>query len=201
MNCETNHNKVSHKHIESHVNRTQPKNRSAGKQAKIVRYLEQRGAFPNSGPDVRTREILDDVPEATRTLIKNLVEKSNLVEEVPPQGGRTFIFHERKQQRISGQNLGQVVDDEVQRLMPHVNNDAQVRKAVANALNVPQGQVQYHLSHGSAFDRMERLDDAVKAIERDPNLTKGGHNYGRIGFRRASNRYRLTPKGVRLIQK
>lgn len=188
-------------HIESHVNGTQPKNRSASKQATIVGYLERRGAFPNSGPRVRTREILDDVPEATRTLIKNLVEKSGLVEEVPPQGGRTFIFHERKNERISGQNLGDAVDEEVKRLMAHVNSDSQVRDAVADVLNVRQSKVSQHLTQGGDIDRMERLDEAVKTVERDPSLSKSGHNYGRIGFRRSSNRYHLTPKGTRLIQK
>lgn len=191
---------MSHQHITGHVNQVQPRNRSAPKQARIVEFLHRVGAFGHPEDAVRTRRILDSVPSATRTLIKNLVD-ADLVEEITPIGSDTYIFHERLQERLAGTDVGPAVLDERRRLLNHLNNDSQALQVVADVLNVAPNQVDQRLQQGHEIDQMEALDKAIRAVERDPNVSKGNHDYGRIGFRRQSNRYLLTQKGVRLYRK
>jgi hypothetical protein len=189
---------MTKRHIIQHVDRAKPKNRSSNKQAEVVEYLYQQGASPNTPDPVRTRTILDNVPSATRTVVKNTVEVG-LVEEITPQGSDTFVYHERLGKTLYGGDIPPAVQEEQRRLIDDLKNRAQIRKVVADALNVQQTNVVQRLKNGSVTDQMETLDNAIKAIERNQHVSKG--NYGRMGWRRASNKYRLTPKGMRLYQK
>lgn len=184
--------------IADHIDNVKPKNRSSNEQAKVVEFLYQQGASPNTPDPVRTRTILDNVSSATRTVVKNTVEV-DLVEEVTPQGSDTFVYHERLDKSLYGGDIPPAVDEEQRRLIDDVNSRPQIRKVVADALNVQQRDVVKRLKQGDSMDQMETLDNAVAAIERDSGVTKG--NYGRMGWRRASNRYRLKPKAMRLYQK
>lgn len=191
---------MSRKDVTDHVNKVQPRNRSASKQARIVKFLHRDGAFGDQRNAVRTRRILDSVPSATRSQIKNLVE-AGLVEEITPAGSDTYIYHERLEDRLSGADVGSAVQEERRRLMRHLGADSNALQVVADELGVVPSDVGQPLRQGDELDQMETLDRAVRAVERDPSVSKGGHDYGRIGFRRQSNRYMLTPQGVNLYRK
>lgn len=191
---------MSRRDVTDHVNKVQPRNRTASKQARIVEFLHREGALGDRRDAVRTRWVLDSVPSATRAQIGNLVE-ADLVEEITPAGSDTYIYHERLEDRLSRGDIGPAVQEERRRLMAHLRSDPDALDAVADELGVAPSEVERRLRRGDEVDRMETLDRAVRAVERDPSLGKGGHDYGRIGFRRRSNRYMLTPLAVRLYRK
>lgn len=188
---------MSKKHIVDHVDNVKPKNRSSTKQAEVVEFLDQKGASPNTPDPVRTRVILDNVQSATRTVVKNLV-KVGLVEEITPPGSGRYVYHERLGERLYS-DIGSAVKEEQSRLIKHINSDPQIRKVVADALNVQPSNVISRLKQGDTLAQMSTLDYAVMKIERNQNVNKG--KYGRMGWRRASNKYRLTQKGEQLYKK
>ncbi|WP_423745128.1 hypothetical protein V5735_03625 (plasmid) [Haladaptatus sp. SPP-AMP-3] len=189
---------MSKKHIKKRIDNANPRNRSSTKQAEVVEYLYKQGASPSTTDPVRTREILDNVPSTTRTHVKNLV-KGGLATEITPTGSSNFVYHERLDQYLYT-DIGPAVQEEQRRLLMDLRNNPKALKVVSDDLNVKQSEVIRYLQRGGDFDQMEKLDNAIAAIERS-NVSKGNPTYGRMGWRRASNKYKLTPEGMKLYQK
>lgn len=191
------------------INEAYPANRSAEGQADIVAYLYGQDALPGTDPEVRTRQILEKVPTATRTHIDNLVNEVGLVEKHEPQGGRSFIFHERTEERLYDEDLGPIVDEEIERLLAHVADNAEVRRFVAALLDInmddlkPEEVVEAIRDRFFAVEdeeeRMDLFDEAAQEIEA-AEVDKEEYEYAPIGWRRSSNRYTLTRRAVNLYE-
>jgi hypothetical protein len=191
------------------INEEYPTNRSAEGQADIVAYLYGQDAFPGTDPEVRTRQILEGVPTATRNHIDNLVNEVGLVEQHEPQGGRSFIFHERTEDRLYDEDLGPIIDEEVERLLAHVEDDAEVRQFVAALLDIATEDIEpedvVEAIRGRFFavedeeDRMGLFDEVAQEIEA-ADVDKEEYEYAPIGWRRTSNRYTLTQRAVNLYE-
>lgn len=82
------------------------------------------------------RQIREGVPTATRNHIDNVVDEVGLVEQHEPRGGRSFIFHQRTVERLYDLDRGPMVDAEIERLLAHVADDAEVRRFVAALLDI-----------------------------------------------------------------
>ncbi|MFA9516583.1 ThiF family adenylyltransferase [Halopenitus sp. H-Gu1] len=191
------------------INEEYPANRSAEGQADIVAYLYRQDALPGTDPEVRTRQILEGVPTATRNHIDNLANEVGLVEQHEPQGGRSFIFHERTEERLYDEDLGPIVDEEIERLIAHVEDDAEVRQFVAALLDIDTTDLEPEevveairdqlFAVGDEEDRMDLFDEIAQEIEA-ADVEKDDHDYAPIGWRRTSNRYTLTQRAVDLYE-
>lgn len=191
------------------INEAYPANRSAPSQADVVEYLYQQDALPGSDPEVRTRQILENVASATRNHIRNLVDEVGLLEEHEPQGGRSFIFHERREERIN-EDLGAEVDEEIERLLDHVEADDAVRRFVAALLDIEtedhDAEEVVQAIRDRFFDiedeeeRMDLFDAVAQELEAEDVDTEA-YEYAPIGWRRTSNRYTLTQQAVNLYER
>ncbi|WP_161569937.1 ThiF family adenylyltransferase [Salinigranum halophilum] len=191
------------------INEAYPANRSAEGQADVVAYLYGEDAFPGTDPELRTRKILECVPTATRNHIDNLVNEVGLVEQHEPQGGSSFIFHERTEERLYDVDLGPIVDEEIERLLAHVADDAEVRQFVAALLDIdtedlePEEVVEAIRDRFFAVEdeeeRMDLFDEVAQEIEA-ADVEKDDYDYAPIGWRRSSNRYTLTQRAVDLYE-
>ena len=138
-------------------------------------------------PEVRTRQILEGVPMVTRNHIDNLVDEVGLVEQHEPRGGRAFIFHQRTEEWVCGVDLGPMVDEEIERLLAHVADDAEVRRFVAALLDIdteglePEEVVEAIRDRFFAVkdeeEQMELFDKVGQEIEA-PDIDKGIHATG-----------------------
>jgi len=193
----------------NYINETYPANRSAEGQADVVAYLYGQNALPGTDPEIRTRQILENVPTATRTHIGNLVNEVELVEKHESQGGRSYIFHERKEERHYDEDLGPIVDEEIERLLEHVADDAEVRRFVAALLDIDVGDLETEeiveairarfFAVEDEDERMELFDEITQEIEA-ADVDKEEYEYAPIGWRRSSNRYTLTKQAVNLYE-
>jgi hypothetical protein len=191
------------------INEEYPANRSAERQADVVAHLYGQNALPGTDPEVRTRQILECVPTATRNHIDNLVNEVGLVEQHEPQGSRSFIFHERTEERLYDEDLGHIIDEEIERLLAHVKDDAEVRQFVAALLDIdmegmePEEFLEAIRNRFFAVedeeDRMDLFDEVAQEIEA-ADVDKGEYEYAPIGWRRTSNRYTLTQRAVDLYE-
>lgn len=195
--------------VMNYINEVYPANRSAGGQANIVEYLHKKDALPEADPEIRTRQILENVATATRNHIDNLVDEVGLVERHEPRGGRSYIFHERLEERLYDVDLGPIVDEEIERLLEHVADDVNVRRFVAALLEIETTDLEPDEVVDAIRDRffeiedeeerMDLFDDVAQAIEAE-DVDKEEYDYAPIGWRRTSNRYTLTPQAVRLYE-
>ncbi|MBP2252572.1 hypothetical protein J2754_002918 [Halarchaeum solikamskense] len=193
--------------IIEYINEAYPANRSAEQQAAVVSYLYATGAVSGSEQRVRTRRILEQVDEATRTHIDNLVNEVGLVEEHEPRGGRSFIFHERRRERVSD-DLEAVLDVEVERLLDHLREDEDAREFVVDLLEIETEDldgdevleaIKARFDLDEDEDRMDLFDEVAQEIEAS-DIEKGDHEYAPIGWRQASNRYTITQRAVNLYR-
>lgn len=191
------------------INEVYPANRSAEEQAQVMDYVYRRGAVPGGDQELRTRQILENVTPATRTHIDNLVGVG-LLEEHEPQGGRSYIFHERTEERLYDEDLGTIIDEEIERLLEHVADDAEVRQFVAALLDIDIEDLEPAEAVAAirdrfadvedAEDRMDLFDDVAQEIE-EADVDKDEYEYAPIGWRQSSNRYTLTRQAVELYER
>lgn len=185
-----------------------PTNRSAEEMAAVVEYLYRRDALPGSDQELRTRQIVENVDVATRAHVSNLVDVG-LLEEHEPQGGRSYIFHERTEERLYDEDLGEIVDEEIERLLEHVGEDEEVRRFVAAVLEIEAEKLDddevLEAIRDQFFDvqdeeeRMDLFDEVAQEIETE-GVDKEEYEYAPIGWRRTSNRYTLTPQASDLFE-
>lgn len=190
------------------INETYPANRSADGQAAVVEYLHRRNALPGSDQELRTRQILENVSVATRNHIDNLLDVG-LLEEHEPQGGRNFIFHERREERLYNVELDPIVDEEIDRLLDHVADGAEVRRFVAALLDIETEERDAEevveairdrfADIEEAEERMDLFDEVAQEIEAE-DVDTAEYEYAPIGWRRSSNRYTLTRAAVDLYE-
>lgn len=195
--------------VVNYINDVYPANRSARGQADIVEYLYKQDALPGTDPELRTRQIVENVTTATRNHIDNLVNEVRLLEQHEPRGGRSYIFHERREERLYDEDLGPIVDEEIERLLAHVEDDDDVRRFVAALLEIdtevmePEevvDAIRYRFFDIEADEeRMDLFDEVAQAMEAE-DVEKDEYDYAPIGWRRTSNRYTLTRQAVDLYE-
>lgn len=107
-------------------------------------------------------QIHEGVPTATRNHIDNVVDEVELVKQHEPRGGRSFIFHQRTVERLYDLDRGPMVDEEIERLLAHVADDAEVRRFVAALLDIdteglePERRSSRRSVTGSSWSRTRR---------------------------------------------
>ncbi len=155
---------------------------------------------------------------SSRTVLNHLVDL-DILEEFQPPGPSTYVISERRDQIISGE-AEETVDEEIERLIDNMvahmddrivpMDDGQpgdrvviadgagrtIRSILADEFEVPSDDVASYLRDG---DRLTKLNRAVDAIEESEDIDRGD-DYGRVIFRTAAYRYRLSEFGMSLFE-
>ena len=143
------------------------------------------------------------------------LRKKDFVERSQP-GPDSYIIHERRDEIINGENLDEVVSEEIDRLVEDMEKDEKValtadggeeaeavetviRDVLADEFGVAGDEVEDAIRSGGVFDMMENLGDAVEAIEGSDDVKKGG-DYDNIFITGNPYRYRPTDRAVALME-
>jgi hypothetical protein len=132
-------------------------------------------------------------------------------------GPDSYIIHERRDEVINGENLNEVVPEEIDRLIEDMENDEKValtadggeeteeeeevviRDVLADEFGVDEDEVEETLRSGGVFDRMDNLGEAVEAIEESDDVEKGGE-YDNIFVTGNPYRHQLTDRAIALVE-
>lgn len=155
---------------------------------------------------------------SSQTVLNHLVDL-DILEEFQPPGPSTYVISERRDEIVNGE-VEETVDEEIERLIDHMvahmddrivpMNDGQlgdrvviadgagrtIRSILAEAFQISPEEVESYLRDG---DRLTKLNQAVDAIEESEDIERGD-DYGRIIFRNAAYRYRLSEFGMSLAE-
>lgn len=145
-----------------------------------------------------SRKVEEESPDVgiTRGMIHRLNE-DGYVAKVSSNEQSTFILHERKGQVINSENLDKEVGGEIGRLIGHIRDDEVVRGIVAEELGVAPQEVEDVIVQGSTADRIEKLNSSVESLRKSINPDELEElDCGKIQFRNAPVRYRLTPDAI-----
>ncbi len=165
--------------------------------ASVVEFLIVNGHTPGNSR-IKTPEYTNQCQEASYHRIERLVHEMGMVQKYN-QGPSTYLIHTRLDKIVNGQNVSQMVNDELDRVAQHASKSSAVRQIVANARGVPTGQALNRLKHGNFANRRERLERIVDAIAASSAVSQGP--YGKIMFRTPANLYNATPLAVQLYRK
>jgi hypothetical protein len=141
----------------------------------------------------------------------NHLEEIGVVEGLRPPGPKGYAISERLDDIVNGK-VDETAEVDIENLIDHIQDDdptpsgdtpavadgsgVTVRRVVADAFDLAPDGVEDHLRSG---DQVNKLNDAVDAIEDSPEVDKRD-DYGRIVFRNTAYRYRLTEKAVELVE-
>lgn len=139
------------------------------------------------------------------------LEEIDVVEEFLPPGPSGYAISERLDDIVNGE-ADEVAETDIERLIQHIQDDdpatddeasavadgagVTMRTVVADAFDVMPEAVEQYLRKG---DQVDKLNDAIDAIE-DHDDVEAHDDYGKIVFRNAAYRYRLTEKAVDLVE-
>lgn len=145
-----------------------------------------------------------------RTSLSHL-EEIDVVDEFLPPGPSGYAISERLDDIVNGET-DEVAETDIERLIRHIQDDdpatddeasavadgagVTVRTVVADAFDVMPEAVEQYLRQG---DQVDKLNDAIDAIE-DHDDVETRDDYGKIVFRNAAYRYRLTGDAVTLCE-
>lgn len=129
-------------------------------------------------------------------------------------GPQIFIIHARRDEIVNGEDLEELVTAEIERLiediradeeaevpLPDGGNEQTMRIIVSDAIGVDPVDVEEKLRSGEVPKRMDKLSDALDAIEHPESKVEKGGDYDRIFFIHNPYRYSLTKKAVSLLEK
>jgi hypothetical protein len=119
----------------------------------IVEFLITHGYTPN-GPNIKTPDLKSQCPEASYHRIERLHDEMGMVQKFK-QGPSTYLIHGQKGV-VNGQGVSQMVNQELQKVAQHAQQNPAVRAVVAKARNVPPGQALQGLTNGNFADRRNR---------------------------------------------
>lgn len=88
-----------------------------------------------------------------------------LVEQHEPRGGRSFLFHQRTEERLYNVDLGPIVDEEIERLLAHVADDAEVWRFVAALLDIDREGLEPEEVVEAIRDRFFAVKDEEKRMD------------------------------------
>lgn len=205
--------------LEEHIRDKQSTKDSTDDQVIIANILYKEELGPTS--DGIKRKELEDKAEkldveleySIGTSLKNLREINVVKRWI--KGPQFWIIHERLDDIVNGEDLEQLVNEEVERLIQDVQEDdtrdegdstpavadggdeVTRRDIVAQKLEIDPADVEEELRDGEVPDRMSDLEDAIEAIEDHPDVEKNGE-YGPIVFRHNAYLYALTGNAMSL---
>ena len=132
-------------------------------------------------------------------------------EEFLPPGSSGYAISERRDEIVNGR-VDETAEEDIKNLIDHIQDDdpasggdtpavadgsgVTLRSVVAETFDLSPDGVERFLRRG---DQVAKLNRAVDAIEESPEVEKRD-TYGRIVFRNAAYRYRLTEKAVKLVE-
>lgn len=139
------------------------------------------------------------------------LEEIGIVEEFLPPGPSGYAISERLDEIVNGR-VDEVVEVDIDRLINHIQDDdptssdgdvavadgggTTVRSVVANAFDLGPESVEPFLRRG---DQVEKLNTSIDAIEENEEVERRD-GYGRIVFRNAAYRYRLTEWAIEVVE-
>ena len=139
------------------------------------------------------------------------LEEIDVVDTTTPSGPSWYVISERRDTIINGE-VDETAATDIERLITDMQADdpatddetsavadgagVTVRTVVANEFDIMPEAVEQFLRKG---DQVDKLNKAIDAIE-DHDDVEMGDDYGRIIFRGAAYRYRLTKKAVDLCE-
>ena len=187
---------------------------SVADQISVVTVLYEDGIGPDHEGLTRN-EIAERLTfeYSSGTVLNHLVD-IGILEELLPPGPSTYAISERRDQIINGEvektveeEMERLIDDMVERLdtpmMPGEDEYAgdrviyadgghrTIRFILADEFGIRPSNVESYLREG---DRLSKLNRAVDAI--DESEVDKGDDYGRVIFRHAAYRYRLSEHGM-----
>lgn len=186
------------------------------------------------GEDVVRRtelsEILDDMDinlEYSLAVSLDHLEDANLVNR-SISGPQIYIIHERRDEIVNGEDLEELVEEEVERFLEAMKKEPEINveittdggmikkessdtvvtvwELIAEEMDVPEEEIPSELRSGDVPERMSKLEKAIDAVEEfheqfDIHNNAEGDEYGRIIFRHNAYRYTLSGKAITLIEK
>jgi len=183
---------------------------SVDDQISIVTALYEEGIGPDSEGLTRN-EIAERLTfeHSCSTALNHLVDL-DVLEEFQPSGPSTYVISERRDQIINGEvektveeEIERLIDDMVERLdSPMRPGDGEyagdtvicadggrrtLRFILAEEFDIRPDKVESYLREGDQLSKLNKAVDAIEASEVDK-----GDDYGRVIFRRAPYRYRLS---------
>lgn len=186
---------------------------------KVAEYLWREDFVPTSD-GIKKSELEDELDQADvdleytlSTSLKHLRDAEIVRRWI--RGPQILIIHDDRGV-INGEDLEPIVDDEIESLVAAMQDDdppeegsdssavadggdqSTIREVVSNELEVEKDKVESHLRTGDVPDRMDKLSDAVDAIE-DAPVDKNGEYYS-VFFIHNPYRYSLTAKAVNLCE-
>lgn len=140
------------------------------------------------------------------------LEEIGVVEEFLPPGPSGYAISERLDDIVNGR-VNEVVEVDIDRLINHIQDDdptssdgdvavadgggTTVRSVVSNEFDLGPESLEPFLRRG---DQVEKLNKAIDAIEENEEVERR-ENYGRIVFRNAAYRYRLTEWAMEVVER
>lgn len=183
----------------------------------LAKLMLRDGMYPDEGNDLKKKHLKrvygGDLGTKIDTCLKHLREIGIVYRWF--DGPSHFIIHERRDEIVNGEDLDTLVEDETERVItdmlsndPSEEGDASaiadggeertIRDVLSEEFDVDPKDVERKLRVGDTTDRMDKLGDAVDAIEDDPAVEKG--DYGEIFFIHNPYRYELTERAVNLAE-
>lgn len=147
----------------------------------------------------------------TRTLLRRLVNEGWLIRETST-GPDFYIIHKRRDEVVNGEDLDELVREEINRLIDHLRSDPEAAEEAATALGLDISEdqtatnaedpmlienIRTALETGGAPEKMSRLNDVIENISESGGvIEEGPRDYGEIQFIRSAYRYRLSKKST-----
>ncbi|WP_238386923.1 winged helix-turn-helix domain-containing protein [Natrialba swarupiae] len=191
---------------------------SVADQIAVATVLYEEGIGPDSKGLTRN-EIAEQLTfdHSFSTALNHLVDL-DILEEFQPPGPSTYAISERRDKIINGEvektveeEIERLIDDMVDRLDSPIRpgNDEYagdsviradggyrtLRFILAEEFDIQPDMVESHLREGDQLSKLNRAVDAIEESELDK-----GDDYGRVVFRRAPYRYRLSEFAMSLAE-
>jgi hypothetical protein len=188
---------MGRKHLIRSVESQSSKNiRIADELAEILVFACRNGVTSRDDA-LKTKKFTRVCSEATYERLSRL-EKFGFLKGFKT-GADTHVIHEPSGDYLGRGQLRPRLDGELNSLKGHMKSDMNVNRVVADALDHPPATVQSYLDKGGVWERRQKLEDAVDAIEDDSSLSTG--NYGRIIVRNSPKLWFALPRSVSLYNK
>lgn len=203
--------------LEEYIKDEMSASASVDDQIKCAKWMYEFDYKPEG--DVVTRTTLkEELEEAgvvldykLDTVLSNLVEIDILDKSI--RGPQIYIIHERRDTIVNGEDLEELVNEEIDRLIeaveeadssePFVQMDGGIdafKRLIADTLDTDPESIENELRKNDTMDRLGKLNDAIDALEAEYPETENNDQYGRIVFRHNAYRYFLTGKAVMLYE-
>jgi hypothetical protein len=190
---------------------------SVDDQEKIAVMMYDEGLVP-SEDGLKRKEIIEkleqlqiDYTYSVGTCLSNLRDVDIVRRWI--NGPQILIIHARRDEIVNGEDLDELVSEEIEMLiediraneqtetpLPDGGDEQTMRTIVAGAIDADPSEVEEKLRSGEVPRRMDKLEDAIDAIEHPESSAEKQGDYDRIFFIHNPYQYSLTKKAVSLVE-